>query len=503
MEVLDTSIANVALPHMAGSGRQPGRSDLGADQLPGVERGRSAYLRLALEPFRPQALLHDCVAMFTVCSLLCGLAPTLPLLILARILQGLGGGGLAPSEQAILADTFPVEKRGQAFALYGMAVVVAPAIGPTWAAGSRTTSTGTGSSSSTCPSASFPCFSPTGWWKIRPTGEGAQQAGNPSRQDGARPGGARRRLPGVCAGQGPGEGLVRRPDDITFTFAGYRHAGLLCVVGVAAPGSDRRLEAVEEPQFRHGSVSQFILGMVLFSTTVLIPQFLQVLMGYTAERAGMALSPAGLVLMVMMPVAGRTWCKDGPAADGDARISGHPAGPLQHDPAGPELSFGHSDAVARVPGARTAVHLHPHQHAELCGCARDKNNQISSFSNFARNFGGSMGTALLTTYLARSAQVHQMNLASHFSAGSAAVTAQVERFAMLTHSSFAAARMPGPGADLWADATAGDDAGVQECIRDSCRDGSATVAACVDHAAAAKEREGRSRADGSTLATPR
>ena len=72
-----------------------------------------------------------CVALFTICSLLCGIAQTLPILVIARILQGAGGGGLAPSEQAILADTFPVEKRGQAFAVYGMAVVVAPAIGPT------------------------------------------------------------------------------------------------------------------------------------------------------------------------------------------------------------------------------------------------------------------------------------------------------------------------------------------------------------------------------------
>ena len=91
-----------------------------------------------------------CVVMFTVCSLLCGLAPTLPALILARVLQGLGGGGLAPSEQAILADTFPIEKRGQAFAVYGMAVVSLRPSGLRWAAGSPTTSTGTGSSLSIC-----------------------------------------------------------------------------------------------------------------------------------------------------------------------------------------------------------------------------------------------------------------------------------------------------------------------------------------------------------------
>ncbi len=133
MEVLDTSIANVALPHIAGS--------LGASQEEAtwvltsylVQLGdHPADLRLDLEPHRTQALLHDVRGRCSRSrSLLCGLAPTLPLLIFARILQGLGGGGLAPSEQAILADTFPVAKRGQAFALYGMAVVVAPAIGPT------------------------------------------------------------------------------------------------------------------------------------------------------------------------------------------------------------------------------------------------------------------------------------------------------------------------------------------------------------------------------------
>src|SRR6201999_1327004 len=73
----------------------------------------------------------SCVALFGISSLLCGLAPSLPLLVFFRILQGLGGGGLAPSEQSILADTFSPAQRGQAFALYGVAVVVAPTLGPT------------------------------------------------------------------------------------------------------------------------------------------------------------------------------------------------------------------------------------------------------------------------------------------------------------------------------------------------------------------------------------
>src|SRR6201996_6192067 len=132
MEVLDTSIANVALPHMAGS--------LGAsfDEATWVLTSYlvSSAIILPISGWLMARMgrkrfYMSCVVLFTACSLLCGIAPTLPFLIVARILQGLGGGGLAPSEQAILTDTFPVEKRGQAFAVYGMAVVFAPAIGPT------------------------------------------------------------------------------------------------------------------------------------------------------------------------------------------------------------------------------------------------------------------------------------------------------------------------------------------------------------------------------------
>jgi DHA2 family multidrug resistance protein len=132
MEVLDTSIANVALPHMAGS--------LGASQEEATWVLTSYLVSSAIvlpisgwlaTRYGRKRFYMTCVVMFTVCSFLCGIAQSLPMLIFARILQGVGGGGLAPSEQAILADTFPVSKRGQAFAVYGMAVVVAPAIGPT------------------------------------------------------------------------------------------------------------------------------------------------------------------------------------------------------------------------------------------------------------------------------------------------------------------------------------------------------------------------------------
>src|SRR3954462_14457730 len=132
MEVLDSSIANVALPHIAGS--------LGASYEEATWVLTSYLVSSAIvlpvsgwlsTIIGRKRFYMSCVVLFTLCSVLCGLAPSLPLLIVFRILQGAGGGGLQPSEQAILADTFAPEKRGMAFAMYGMAVVAAPAIGPT------------------------------------------------------------------------------------------------------------------------------------------------------------------------------------------------------------------------------------------------------------------------------------------------------------------------------------------------------------------------------------
>src|SRR5580765_4246581 len=132
MEVLDTSIANVALPHIAGS------LSAGQDESTWVLTSYlvSNAIVLPLSGWLSSIVgrknfYMGCVALFTVSSFLCGLAPNLAVLIICRVLQGAGGGGLQPSEQAILADTFPAAKRGMAFAVYGMAVVTAPAIGPT------------------------------------------------------------------------------------------------------------------------------------------------------------------------------------------------------------------------------------------------------------------------------------------------------------------------------------------------------------------------------------
>jgi multidrug resistance protein len=132
MEALDTSIANVALPHIAGA--LAASVDESTWILTSYLVSNAIVLPMSAwlsTRFGRKHFYMSCVALFTVSSLLCGLAPSLAILIAFRVLQGAGGGGLQPSEQAILADTFPPAQRGMAFAIYGMAIVVAPALGPT------------------------------------------------------------------------------------------------------------------------------------------------------------------------------------------------------------------------------------------------------------------------------------------------------------------------------------------------------------------------------------
>ena len=132
MEVLDTSIANVSLQHIAGG--LSASQDEAAWVLTSYLVANAIVIPISgwlSDVIGRKRYYMISVALFTVSSLLCGLAPTLPMLIGARILQGIGGGGLAPSEQSILADSFPPAKRGQAFAAYGVVVVCGPVLGPT------------------------------------------------------------------------------------------------------------------------------------------------------------------------------------------------------------------------------------------------------------------------------------------------------------------------------------------------------------------------------------
>jgi DHA2 family multidrug resistance protein len=430
MEVLDTSIANVALPHIAGS--------LGASEeeatwvltsylvASGVVLPISGWLATR---FGRKRYYMTCVAIFTTCSLLCGIAPSLPLLVLFRILQGLGGGGLATSEQAILADTFPVSKRGQAFAVYGMAVVAAPAIGPTlggWITDNFNWHW------------IFFINLPIGILSLILSNRVVE---DPPYLKEEKLKSIRQRvdfmgLGLVAVGVGCLEFVLDKGQEKDW-FGSSMITGFAILTAVSLiafvfwewqhpdPIVDIRL--LKNRNFGTAVFLQLILGMVLFGSTVLIPQFLQVLLGYSAERSGMALSIGALVIMVLMPVSGKL------VSIMDARLMvaiGYAltaAGLFNLTRLDLGVAFGTVAYWRALQVIGLPFIFIPISTLNYVGVPLSKNNQISSFSNFARNIGGSAGTALLTTFIIRTQQTHQTTLAAHVVKGSPQYLAYIQR----------------------------------------------------------------------------
>jgi MFS transporter, DHA2 family, multidrug resistance protein len=417
MEVMDTSIAAVALPYIAGS--VSATSDEATWVLTSYLVASAIVLPISgwlANRIGRKRFYMSCVAMFTVCSLLCGLAQTLPLLIVARVLQGLGGGGLATSEQAILADTFPVEKRGQAFALYGMAVVVAPAIGPTLGGWITDNFNWHWIFFINIPFGILSLFLSNRMVEDPPYLQAQRAAISKEKPKVDFTG-----LGLVAVGVGCLEFVLDKGQEkdwfgdsmitgffvvavcllVFFVFWEWRH-----------PDPIVDLKLLKNRNFGTAVFLQFILGMVLFSTTVLIPQFLQTLLGYTAERSGMVLSPAGLLMMVLMPVAGILVSRM------DARLLvsiGYALTAVMIfnlTRLSLDTSFGQITLWRMLQVIGLPFVFIPISTLNYVGVPRDKSNQISSFSNFARNLGGSMGTAILTTFLTRTSQTHQSALAS-------------------------------------------------------------------------------------------
>jgi len=357
----------------------------------------------------------------------------MPILILARVLQGLGGGGLAPSEQAILADTFPVEKRGQAFAVYGMAVVVAPAIGPTlggWITDNYN------------------------WHWIFfiniPVGLLSLWLSNQMVEDPpylkARAQEAHRQpvdfmgLGLVAVGVGLLEFTLDKGQekdwfsDPMIRAAGITAAALLLFFAWwewRHPDPIVDLKLLKNRNFGTAVFLQLVLGMVLFGSTVLIPQYLQVLLGYTAERAGMVLSPAGFVMMIGMAVAGRSLGKIDPRALVIMGYVATAAGIYNLTRLDLNAAYGTVTLWRMAQVIGLPFIFIPISTLNYVGVPPAKMNQISSLSNFARNLGGSAGTALLTTFLARTAQTHQAQLAMNTVPGSPAYENYISRVAAI------------------------------------------------------------------------
>lgn len=422
MEVLDTSIANVSLPHIAGSLSASHEESAWVLTSYLVSNAIilpiSAWLSTIIGRKRFYMM---CVALFTCSSFLCGLAPSLGMLIFFRILQGVGGGGLQPSEQAILADTFVPAKRGMAFAVYGMAVVLAPAIGPTlggWITDNFNWRW------------IFYINVPIGILSLFLTNRMVEDPPFLKREQ------ERRR--GIRADY-MGLGLI------TIAIASLQivldkgqeadwfsshwitaltilsvYAFLIWIIWEwhhANPVVDIRL--FQRRNFATAMFFSFTLGTVLYGTTFMIPQFLQVLLGYSAVKSGEALAGGGFAMICMLPIVGTLVSRVDPRklmAFGFISISA--AMYYMSSVFTLTMDFPMAFLIRTLQMLGLAFIFVPQNVLAYVGVPREKNNQISSMNSFMRNVGGSIGIALISSSISRIGQQRRGSLTAHTAPGS-------------------------------------------------------------------------------------
>ncbi len=431
MEVLDTSIANVALPYMAGS--LGASNDESTWVLTSYLVSNAIVLPISgwfASVLGRKRFFMSCLVIFTISSLLCGFAPTLGTIILFRVMQGAGGGGLQPMAQAILADVFPPQKRGLAFALYGITTIIAPTIGPTlggWITDNYT------------------------WRWIffinLPVGIVAllliyRLVEDPPWAKRSASGGIKIDYIGVsllALGVGALQIMLDKgqEDDwfgshFILTLAIIAAAGLISLVVwewfYDKPIVDVRM--FKNLNFLSANAMMFILGIMLFSSLVMMPLYLQSLMGYTAESAGMVLSGGGALLLFLMPVTGALISKVQARhliAFGWLTLSLAMYYSTQHLDF--EISFGFASLLRVVQVFGLGFLFVPINLVSYVGMPTEKSNSVAGLVNFMRNIGSSIGTSMVTTLLARRAQVHQVYLAAHATAGRPALRQAAEGLA--------------------------------------------------------------------------
>jgi len=415
MEVLDTSIANVSLPHIAG--------DLSVTQdqstwvLTSYLVSNAVVLPISgwlATRIGRKRFYMICVALFVASSFLCGVAPTLPMLVLFRVMQGIGGGGLAPSEQAILVDTFPPARRGAGMAIYGMAVVVAPAVGPTLGG--------------------FITEHLSWRWVFFiniPVGLLSLFLTNRMVTDPPHLKEMRRRVGGIdyvglaliSTGLGCLEYVLDKGQEADWlnspAIVGFAAAAVVCVVLFIVwewrqehPILDVRMFRART--FASGSALMLLIGILLYAPTVLLPAFEQTLMGYTAEQAGQTMSPGGLAMILLMPLAGALVSRVDPR-----RLLALGAGLLAASlfymsrRLSVGMDFGTAVLMRLFQTVGFAFLFVPINALVYAGVPPQKNNAVAGIMNLGRNIGGSIGIAVVTTIIARHAQVHQAALARH------------------------------------------------------------------------------------------
>ena len=414
MEVLDTTIANVALPYIAGG---LGVSEDEASWVVttylvanAVSLTGSSYFAQRLGRKR---FFLICLALFTASSVLCGFAPNLQSLLLFRILQGLGGGGMVPVAQSILASAFPPEKRGQGFALFGIAVVVAPVVGPTlggWIADNV--------SWQWC----FLINGPVGIVALGLIGALLRESNALAdrrrflQQDRAFD------LVGfvlVATFLGALEiALDRGLEDDWFSSTFIIVAATVCALAFALmipwelshrnPMIDVRMVATR--QFGASFLVMLGAGAILLATTQYLPQLVQQNFGYTATWAGLVLTPGGIVTVFMMPLVGRLTGTVQPRYLIAAGAATCAFAMYDMTQVNGDLGFWFFATSRIYIGVGLPLVFLPIIAASYDGVAPDKTDMASALINVARNIGGSIGISLANNVLAHREQFHQSRL---------------------------------------------------------------------------------------------
>jgi len=422
IEVLDTSVANVALPYIAGG--------LGAsyDDSTWVLTSYLAANAIVLpmsgwfaEIIGRKRYFMLSLFVFTLSSLLCGLAPSLPLLLFFRAVQGIGGGGLQPMAQAILNDAFPPEKRGVAFALYGISAVLAPTVGPMLGGWITDNYSWRWIFFITLPVVLLALYltytlveDPPFLHRLKRGGIRVDYIG----------------ISMLALGVGSLQILLDKGQEDDWLgshfIATLSITAAVCLITLVIWEWFRKDPIVDVHMFKSfnfaaANLMMFMMGFMLFSTLVLIPEFLQTLTGYTAELAGLVLSGGGLVLLAMMPITGHLTSKIQAryliAAGWLCLAIGLFYSAHQIDLF---ISFRFAMWLRITQVVGIGFLFVPITAAGYIGVPPEKGNSASGLINFMRNIGGSIGTSLVTTLIVRRSQYHQQILVGHVTTGTPA-----------------------------------------------------------------------------------
>jgi DHA2 family multidrug resistance protein len=422
MEVLDTSIANVALPHIAGT--LGASTDEGTWVLTSYLVANAIVLPLggwASSLMGRRNFFVFCILVFTVASFLCGAAPTLPLLLIFRVIQGAGGGGMQPMAQAIMADSFEPHKRGQAFSIYGLVTVLAPSIGPTLGGWITDNFSWRWIFFINIPVGILAFILVTRLvddppW-IKPDRSRLRQMDYLG-------------LGFLTVAMGGLQIMLDKGEENDWFSSGFiQFFGFLFVVGMIGlvvwewrqKNPLMNLKLFRYKNFAICCFLMMLVGGVLNANTVLQPQYMQQLLGWTATTAGMALTAGGFALLFVMPMAGFA---TGKISARTLTVIGFSLFVLTFRYAAKvttlDMTFGAASWLRVVQMLPLPFCFISITTAAYVGMPKEQSNQVAGLINFARNIGGSILIAVTNAQVTSRSEWHEQHLQNGMQPGSIA-----------------------------------------------------------------------------------